>query len=159
MHSPTLPFLWDSNTIKVVKKPPKQNRRNSLILCNIFMYHDILSTLVGFVYFNRKHKTASRTPEDIFIPLSFVTILAAKLVLWLFKQWNHLWGWCHIKGSLLQHLFNVQLNKIVCYYLSKRLFTGSKEREFNTEIVPEIINFMFVSVLQVRKGVRLFYKS
>lgn len=61
--------------------------------------------------------------------------------------------------SLLQYSFNVQLKKIVCYYLSKRLFTVSKRREFNTEIVPELINLMFISVVQVCKGVRLFSKS
>lgn len=58
------------------------------------------------------------------------------------------------RKSLLQYLFNVQIKEIVCYYLSKRLFTGSNGREFNAEIVPEFINSMFVSVLQVCKGAK-----
>lgn len=63
------------------------------------------------------------------------------------------------KFTFPQYLFNVQLKEIVSYYLSKRLFTGSNGREFNTEIIPEFINFMFVSVLQVCKGVRVISKS
>lgn len=55
------------------------------------------------------------------------------------------------KFTLLQYLFSVQL-KIVCCYLSERLFTGSKEREFNSEIVPKLINFIFVPVLKYASG-------
>lgn len=63
------------------------------------------------------------------------------------------------RESLLQYLFNMLLKEIVCYYLSKRLFTGSNWREFNAGIVPEFINSMFVSALQVCKGVRVIFKS
>jgi len=63
------------------------------------------------------------------------------------------------KFTSLQYLFNAQLKEIVCYYLSKRLFTGSNGREFNTEIIPEFIKSMFVYVLQVFKGVRVISKS